>query len=102
MESIYTELALYGSKNVCARTDNGFYIPKFTPGGSCMYALSCKASYALQPEVSTPTGRGVSRWGQPTDIATYRLNQPRADTVKIYIYKYKGSSKHHYQIICNI
>ena len=24
MESIYTELALYGSKNVCARTDTVF------------------------------------------------------------------------------
>ena len=24
MESIYTELALYGSKNECARTDNVF------------------------------------------------------------------------------
>ena len=24
MESIYTELALYGSKNGCARTDTGF------------------------------------------------------------------------------
>ena len=25
MESIYTELALYGSKNECARTDNVFF-----------------------------------------------------------------------------
>ena len=25
MESIYTELALYESKNLCARTDNVFY-----------------------------------------------------------------------------
>ena len=25
MESTYTDLALYGDKNVCARTDNGFY-----------------------------------------------------------------------------
>ena len=26
MESIYTELALYASKNVCARTDNVFFV----------------------------------------------------------------------------
>ena len=25
MESIYTKLALYGSTNYCARTDNGFF-----------------------------------------------------------------------------
>ena len=25
MQSIFTELALYGSKNECARTDNVFY-----------------------------------------------------------------------------
>ena len=25
MESIYTKLALYGSKNLCARTDNVFF-----------------------------------------------------------------------------
>ena len=24
MESTFTDLALYGSKNLCARTDNGF------------------------------------------------------------------------------
>ena len=33
MESIYTELALYGSKNECARTANAFFpISEFCDG----------------------------------------------------------------------
>ena len=40
MESIYTELALYGSKNECARTDNVFFL--ISEVGEGTVSLSCK------------------------------------------------------------
>ena len=41
MESIYTELALYGSKNECARTDTVFLlIPEVCDGTVSLLAFS--------------------------------------------------------------
>ena len=41
MESIYTELALYGSINKCARTDNIFYPTSEICDGTVSLNLEC-------------------------------------------------------------
>ena len=43
MEGMYTELALYGSKNECARTDNVFFpISEVFNGTVSLVSCNCK------------------------------------------------------------
>ena len=55
MECIYTELALYGSKNKCARTDNVFFFPYLS---SAMVEVVPKkiSDYQVSEEIHSKAG----------------------------------------------
>ena len=61
MESIYTELALYGSKNDCARTDNVYFPISEVCNGTILLNKGCKIAEHKKRQILQGSGGYTKR-----------------------------------------